>query len=324
MAVVISVYRNYDDPPFLRQSPGGTGSWAQHTFVEEPTAEGDVLVCLNPPRQPIRTRLPRSRRWLVIQEPPVAWFRAYRTYRSYFGQVVDPSGAAGVLPTQGCLPWHLHRSYDELCGMEVPEKSRDLSTITSRATLLAGHRRRRRFLSALQAAGLRFDHFGKGIRPLARKDEGLLPYRYSLCLENTIAPHYWTEKLADSFLAYCLPIYVGAPNIGRYFPAGSYLAVDPGRPQAAAREIRQAVENRLWERNLDQVRAARQLILQEYQFFPWVSRLLQQTGGGPDSGDMLARPETIPAFPYGPPSRQQRLTAKTNQWKYDIRRHLHL
>jgi hypothetical protein len=323
--MVIAVCRNYDEPSFLRQSPGGTGRWGPHRYVETPADDGDVLVCLNPPRKPIRTRLPRSHRWLIIQEPPVARFRSYRNHAPWFGHVVDSTaGAAGAIPTQSCLPWHLGLNYDELCRMDVPEKTADLSTVTSRHTLLAGHRRRRYFLSALQAAGLSFDHFGKGIRPLARKEEGLLPYRYSLCLENTVVPHYWTEKLADSFLAYCMPIYVGAPNIGRYFPAGSFMSVDPGRPRAAARQIRLAMEEGHWERNLDRIRTARQLILEEYQFFPWVGRLLEGKGIVGPPARLLEKPETIPAYPYGQPSLGSRWVHKSNQWKYDLCRHLHL
>ncbi|MEZ6050382.1 MAG: hypothetical protein R3C02_03185 [Planctomycetaceae bacterium] len=45
-------------------------------------------------------------------------------------------------------------------------------------------------------------------------------YRYHVAVENHIAEHHWTEKLADAFLGATLPFYFGCPNASDYFLPG--------------------------------------------------------------------------------------------------------
>lgn len=52
--------------------------------------------------------------------------------------------------------------------------------------------------------------------------------RYCFCLafENAVEDDYVTEKLYDCFLAGCVPVYLGAPNVADFVPApDSYLDV---------------------------------------------------------------------------------------------------
>ena len=52
---------------------------------------------------------------------------------------------------------------------------------------------------------------------VASKIEVMRRYRFSICYENSRDfPGYITEKIFDSFFANCVPVYWGAPNIGRY------------------------------------------------------------------------------------------------------------
>jgi hypothetical protein len=89
-----------------------------------------------------------------------------------------------------------------------------------------------------------FDLFGRGwsdrtnlsgaeARAVARSFRGELPalekvatlsnYRFALCFENTAFPGYVTEKIFDCFVAGCIPIYLGAPDIRDLLPAGSFI-----------------------------------------------------------------------------------------------------
>jgi len=47
-----------------------------------------------------------------------------------------------------------------------------------------------------------------------------------VAVENSGHDHYWTEKVADCFLAGTVPIYRGAPNIRAYFPAEAMIVID--------------------------------------------------------------------------------------------------
>ena len=48
-------------------------------------------------------------------------------------------------------------------------------------------------------------------------------YRFSICFENCAFPGYVTEKLFDCFLAGCIPIYLGAPDITDFVPAQTFI-----------------------------------------------------------------------------------------------------
>jgi len=53
----------------------------------------------------------------------------------------------------------------------------------------------------------------------------LKQYKFSICYENMCnASGYITEKIFDSFVAGCVPVYWGAENVSRYIPENCYIA----------------------------------------------------------------------------------------------------
>ena len=48
-------------------------------------------------------------------------------------------------------------------------------------------------------------------------------YRFSIAYENMEWPGYITEKIVDCFVAGIVPVYLGAPDVSDYIPAGSFL-----------------------------------------------------------------------------------------------------
>lgn len=50
-----------------------------------------------------------------------------------------------------------------------------------------------------------------------RKAEALEEYRYSIVIENSETPYYFTEKILDCFASMTVPIYYGATRIGDFF-----------------------------------------------------------------------------------------------------------
>lgn len=52
----------------------------------------------------------------------------------------------------------------------------------------------------------------------------LAQYKFSICYENTRdLPGYVTEKIFDSFVAGCVPVYLGANNITDYVPKNCFI-----------------------------------------------------------------------------------------------------
>ncbi len=52
---------------------------------------------------------------------------------------------------------------------------------------------------------------------LPNKKEMLVPFQYSVVVENFRNPNYFTEKINDCFATKTIPVYYGAPNIGKFY-----------------------------------------------------------------------------------------------------------
>jgi hypothetical protein len=109
----------------------------------------------------------------------------------------------------------------------------------------------------------------------------LAPYRFSLAIENSVGPHLWTEKVADCFLAWTVPLYFGCTNLEQYFPEDSFLRVDADNPAAVRATLEKLRESNEWERRLPALEVARRRILGEYQIFPWLARAINTYGLDP-------------------------------------------
>lgn len=210
-----------------------------------------------------------------------------RHYTDQFGHVVTPQ-PAWALPhphrhwQQGSNHWF----YGGETGVPMsrerllagpPAKTEDLSMVCStKAQWHTQHARRANFAQALRERLPEMTAFGRGIRPINDKAEAMDAFRYHVVLENHIAPHHWTEKLSDAFLARCLPFYAGAPNTDDYFPVGSVIHIDMNDPDGAAAIIRQAMADGLYEQRLPLVEEARRRVLEDYHLFAVIADIVAE------------------------------------------------
>ena len=282
----VRIIKNWDFPDLMHQSPGGHGVWDGVRFFEG-EGDADYVVVLNQPAKPVAVTASRNRVWAIIQEPPTLYHRYLHQGQQAFGRVyTTDAGRAGTssryIGSQPALAWHAGLDYDTLTAMQdLPLKTRGASWITSTLSFLPGHKLRLRSIAALQQAGL-VDFFGRGLKPIERKWEALAPYRYSIAFENHIGPWYWSEKLADCFLAGAMPIYAGCSNLEDYFPAGSFVRLDPTSADIAA-DVRRIVESDLAERNRHLVLEARRRVLEQHQFFPFVTAQIRADRQAPET-----------------------------------------
>jgi hypothetical protein len=222
---------------------------------------------------------PRERTILVTSEP--APIKDYgQDFVGQFGLVLTSQEPQvmpypNVIHTQLGLRWFYgmsderRYSYDRMLAFPPTEKTKQISTVCSNKvrdprTL---HGARVRLTEQLQREMPELDWFGRGVRPIADKADALDSYRYHIAVENHIAPHYWTEKLADPFLGLALPFYCGCPNVDDYFPRESYIAIDVNDVAGSIRIIRDAVANGEYEKRLPFIRDARQRVLERYNLF---------------------------------------------------------
>lgn len=255
--------------------------WGNCQFREDDEPADYVVVCNHTPHD-VSVPVPRDRAWLVVQEPPVAAYRWIRQIYPDYGRIYTGDNAKGIPGLQrhyGGLPWHVGRTYDELVttGPDFAAKSVPLTWVTSNQRAHRGHRMRMDFLDRLQSAGVQLDLRGRGFTPVADKWDALAPAHYALAIENHSCPHYWTEKIADCFLAGAFPIYWGAPNLEEYFPAGSFARIDIADP-AAPRHVAEIIASDRSTRCREALLEARRRVLDEHNFFAWMSREISAHG----------------------------------------------
>lgn len=62
--------------------------------------------------------------------------------------------------------------------------------------------------------------------PLHFKKDGLIDYKFSLCIENSNEKNYISEKFYDCILTNTIPIYFGCANIKEIWPDGGYINIE--------------------------------------------------------------------------------------------------
>jgi hypothetical protein len=297
-----------NSPAWLRLSPGGSGVWGDCHFDFSPRLERyDWLVVYDdlPASHPLeRLACDPSHTILVTNEPPS--IKLYEpAYTAQFAHVITSQPAAdlphpGRIEHPSTLLWYygLHlgagRGYDDLRG-PPPVKTADLSTVcSSKRQGHTLHRLRFDFTHALKKRLPGLEIFGHGVRPITDKAEALEPYRYHVVFENHHAPVHWTEKLADAFLAGCLPIYHGCPDAARWFPAESFVRFDPYDVEGSARLIEGLIAEDAHTRRLPAILEARRRVLEEHNLLAVLARAIghhpgTSPGAGPPAGELLGR-----------------------------------
>lgn len=159
--------------------------------------------------------------------------------------------------------------YNKFQVMPWPKKINRISVITSNNSHLSGHKKRLDFIDKLRMhpVSQHIDFYGGGHRPVLDKLDGLLQYKYHLVLENCSIPNFWSEKIADPFLAFCFPIYYGCPNINDYFPNKSLLVVDIDDFDATVQTLEFAIASDLYSERRQHIIEARELVLTKYNIF---------------------------------------------------------
>jgi len=117
-------------------------------------------------------------------------------------------------------------------------KTKFCSIILSGKKMLPGHRYRHELVEAILNTDLPIDMYGRGCEEYkmrypndgrikgafpetAEATHGTLPYldyRYSICIENSLSHHYFSEKIINPLLYGTTPLYIGCENIEQYLP----------------------------------------------------------------------------------------------------------
>jgi len=173
---------------------------------------------------------------------------------------------------------HHYVDIDSIKTREPIKKKCDLSTICSnkRMSHTAHAQRYDCIMELKRRLGNELHLFGRGINPISDKSEAMDDFRYHIVVENHIQPHHWTEKIADCFLAYCLPFYYGPPNISDYFPEEAIIPIDIFDIDSAEHIIRKTIADSLYEKRLPAIIKARKRVLNDYNLVNVIAKLVAQ------------------------------------------------
>ncbi|WP_437203502.1 glycosyltransferase family 10 domain-containing protein [Planctomicrobium sp. SH664] len=299
---------------FLRQLPGRQPIWGQCEFLFDPEERDyDWFVAYDDLRPLDNERFSQraeelacpARNTILITVEPSS-IKAYgHDFLNQFGLILTSHEPWSIphrqaLYTQPPLRWFYgaaesrYIDYDTMLRCPPLKKMQMISTVcSSKRGTHTLHTARYDFTQALKRALPELEVFGHGVRPIDDKAEALDDFRYHVAIENHVADHHCTEKLADSFLGATLPFYHGAANAADYFPAESLIPIDIGEPRIAIEQIRDAVLGGEYERRLDAILEARRRVLNEYNLFAVLSREIEQRHAA-----VSPQEQTQPAFLY--------------------------
>lgn len=247
----------------------------------------DWLVVYDELRRTERLACPRAHTILATSEP-VSIKHYSRAYVRQFGYLLtnrpDVDGHPHYHLGRGYYKWFCDRTHPEALTTAIPPKTKTISAVCSSKQMKhTKHFSRFRLVSELAKSVPELEWYGHGVRPFGKKYEVMDPYKYHVVVENHIAPHHWTEKLADAFLCECLPFYAGAPDLADDFPSESFIPIPIDDPAEATRIVRAAIANGEYEKRRDAVMAAKRLVLSKYNFWEQVIEVIRSA----ESGDVV-------------------------------------
>jgi hypothetical protein len=231
--------------------------------------------------------VPKKNMIYLMREPPLAEVQHqnsvnYAAAKDYCGYISGPDELAPI-PAYMPAIWYHANSFRELSQMPIPEKIGFCSWITSGISRTVNHRQRLAFLQQIQQTNLNLDIYGRNL-PSSIQSQGemknkwhsMAPYYYNLAIEN-YANNSWyaSEKLWDSLLAWCLPIYYGGSAADKLLPAGSFLRL-PSLDEKGITYIREIIATpEAWYERKEAIAEARQIILHKLNLLNWLSEFVE-------------------------------------------------
>ena len=116
----------------------------------------------------------------------------------------------------------------------------------------------------------------KGCSPYCKDDtkhRWISSYNYSLAFENGVLDGYFTEKWNDVVMAYTMPIYWGAPDIGKYFPEKSFHYLDITKENAVD-QLYDMIREPVTMENVEAIGEARYRLMNMWSDWPCYERII--------------------------------------------------
>lgn len=123
-------------------------------------------------------------------------------------------------------PFIEHFGYMWFCrpAKEITYKDKLMSIILSNKKAAPGHIYRHTLVQIIIENNLPIDIYGSGsieyhherVKGIFNDEEPYKDYMFSICIENFVCNHYFSEKVMNPIMYNCVPIYSGCINIDNY------------------------------------------------------------------------------------------------------------
>ena len=274
---------------YIYLSPHNENIWKNCKFVYDPTIEEyDWYVAFDNipnmlPGGVEHLKCPKENTILVTSEPS-SIARYGKGYAGQFKYLITNHNEK-VLPhpnakrSQTGIYWLYGKHFDDIVKDNFLPKTKKISTICSdKKEGHTMHRKRYDFTLLMQQEIPELDRYGRGFEFVKKKYEAIDDYEFHVVIENHIEKHMWSEKLADAFLGFCVPIYCGCPNVYDYFPKDSLITIDIDDPKGSIEKIKKIISTPgEYERRFEAVKEARRRVIYEYNLLNMICEIVNSS-----------------------------------------------
>ena len=242
-----------------KMTPDRSGKWKDmEATINLDEADWFVVIDDTP------LNLPEERTLYICAHPYIKGYSGYKDQSKHKHKL-------DLRDTFGFGEWWLNYDYDYLTNLKKPEKTKETCFILSNAEGDYGRTQRKLFAKHLEQQGInvygRIKGVGKGELGINDKnnywfgkEEVLRQHKYSIEIDIGHTLNYFSERVFDSLLMWCKPLYWGSTNVEQYLPKDSFQYID-------------IYADRLPELqpiNYLAIKEARDLLLNKYQLWPRV------------------------------------------------------
>ena len=180
-------------------------------------------------------------------------------------------------PFQGLM-----KNYDELKNIK-PHKKKKLCSILSNKKYNEGHITRIDFTKKF-LENYKFDLYGTikfKNSDMKKYNENkykvLKNYKYCLGFDNQDSiDNFFGTQFTDAILSWCVPIFWCGTNLGKFFPQNSFIQFNARKPEIEIERIIKILDKDDYNKRLPDLKKARDLILNKYNFWPTVESIISK------------------------------------------------
>jgi hypothetical protein len=175
-------------------------------------SDDDIVVYTDCNLTEYREKNPNNIAWLIEpREYHSPYYEWLEKHYSNFSKIWTHDADILKLPNSKVVPWG--GCWISPNDQYIYPKNKICNLIASGKMQLKGHRLRHYIANNFNG----FDKFGYYYNPVDHKVDALKDYMFSIVIENTKSPWYFTEKIIDCFKTGTIPIYWGCENISHFF-----------------------------------------------------------------------------------------------------------